>query len=133
MPNEFMRSAYPAARRSGITSHVMDAGPAVPHIKGMTPRFLILLLAFVGFTVYSVAVVAGHGYLGFLQLAGREPWAMQMLIDLVIALGLFLFWAYGDARAHRLPYWPFAIATLFLGSVGALAYLVVRERRIRRA
>jgi hypothetical protein len=93
----------------------------------MTPRFLILVAALLAFTAYSLVVVAGHGYTGFLTLAAREPWAMQMLIDLVIALGLFLIWAYRDARARGLPYWPFAAITLVLGSIGALAYLVVRE------
>ncbi len=111
----------------------MDAARGRGHMKGMTPRFLILLTAFVAFTVYSLIVTAGHGYTGFLTLALREPWAMQMLIDLVIALFLFLVWAYRDARARGLTYWPFAIATLLLGSVGALAYLVVREVKSPRA
>jgi hypothetical protein len=93
----------------------------------MTPRFLILVAALIAFTVYSLVVVAGHGYTGFLTLAAREPWALQMLIDLTIALGLFLVWAFRDARSRRLPYWPFAVATLLLGSIGALAYLVMRE------
>jgi Terpene cyclase DEP1 len=98
----------------------------------MTARFLILVAALVAFTVYSVVVVAGHGYTGFLTLAAREPWAMQMLLDLVIACGVFLFWAYGDARSRGLPYWPFAVVTLFLGSIGVLAYLVMREvKRVR--
>jgi hypothetical protein len=93
----------------------------------MTPRLLLLLAALAAFTVYSLAVVAGHGYVGFLTLAAREPWAMQMLIDLTIALVLFLVWAVRDARSVGLPVLPFAVATLFLGSVGALAYLVARE------
>jgi hypothetical protein len=99
----------------------------------MTSRFPILLVAFLAFTVYSLIVTASHGYTGFLTLALREPWAMQMLIDLVIALLLFLIWARRDAQARGLTYWPFAIATLFLGSVGALAYLVVREVKAPRA
>ena len=66
----------------------------------MTSRFPILLVAFLAFTVYSLIVTASHGYTGFLTLALREPWAMQMLIDLVIALLLFLVWARRDARAR---------------------------------
>jgi len=98
----------------------------------MTSRLLVLLLVLVGFAVYSAAVVVNYGYTGFLTLAGREPWALQMLIDLAIALVLFLVWAARDARARQLPYWPFAIATVLLGSVGPLAYLVARELRPAR-
>jgi hypothetical protein len=105
----------------------MAAPRAGGHIQGMTPRLVLLLAVFAAFTVYSLAVVAGHGYVGFLTLAAREPWAMQMLIDLVIALGLFLIWGSRDARAVGLPFLPFAAATVLLGSIGALAYLVARE------
>ena len=110
-----------------ITCDVIAGRRGRCHILGMTPRLLTLLLAFIAFAVYSAAVVAGHGYTGFIQLAGREPWALQMLIDLTIALVLFLVWAARDARTRGLPYWPFAVATVLLGSVGALAYLVARE------
>jgi hypothetical protein len=105
----------------------MAAARAGGKPEDMTPRFFILLAALVAFTVYSVVVVAAHGYVGFLTLAAREPWAMQMLIDLVISLVLFLAWASRDARARGLPLAPFAVATLLLGSVGALSYLVARE------
>ncbi|HTE53291.1 MAG TPA: hypothetical protein VK698_20695 [Kofleriaceae bacterium] len=98
----------------------------------MTPRFLLLLAAFLAFTIYSTAVVASHGYTGFLVLAWREPWAMQMLIDLCIAFALFLRWAATDARKQGLPFAPFAVAVVLLGSVGALAYLTVRELRAGR-
>jgi hypothetical protein len=98
----------------------------------MTARAALLLLVFAAFTIYSFIVVAGHGYTGFLVLAAREPWAAQMLVDLTIALGLFLLWAFRDARTRGLPFWPFAIATIFLGSIGALAYLVARELKPAR-
>jgi hypothetical protein len=93
----------------------------------MTSRFFFLVAVFAAFTVYSATVVASHGYTGFLVLAWREPWAGQMLIDLTIALGLFLGWAIRDGRARGIPTWPFVIATVLLGSIGALAYLVARE------
>lgn len=105
----------------------MDEQRVRPHIEAMTPRFLVLLTALVSFAAYTLMVVARHGYTGFVTLALDEPWAMQMLVDLVIALVLFLSWAYRDARERGLAYWPFAVATLLLGSVGALAYLAVRE------
>jgi hypothetical protein len=118
----------------------MDAGRGWPHIihmnmngtsetKALSARFLLPLVALIAFSVYSAAIVVNHGYVGFLQLAWREPWAMQMLLDLTIGMVLFLVWAAGDSRARGLPFWPFALVTLFLGSVGPLAYLVVRAVR----
>ena len=35
---------------------------------------------------------------------------------------------WGDARERGLPFWPYAVLGLFLGSVGPLAYLIHRER-----
>jgi hypothetical protein len=117
----------------------MDAGSGGPHTsfmnesKALSARFLLPLAALVAFSVYSAVIVMDHGYLGFLQLAWRDAWAMQMLIDLSIALVLFLVWAAPDSKARGLPFWPFALLTLFLGSVGALAYLVARGLRGPRA
>ncbi|MEJ7604135.1 MAG: hypothetical protein WKG01_40090 [Kofleriaceae bacterium] len=85
----------------------------------------------VAFTGYSLWVVAGHGYFGFLTLAGREPWAMQLLIDLVLACSFGLAWLSADARKRGIPRWPFVIATAFLGSVGLLGYLVYRALKPR--
>lgn len=82
----------------------------------------ILLL----FTAYSLWVVAGYGYTGFLALAWREPWAMQMLLDLVIACSFGLGWMFADAKKHSITTWPFVIVTVFLGSIGLLGYVVVR-------
>lgn len=54
------------------------------------------------FTVFSLWVVHGYGYTGFLSLAAREPWALQMLIDLALALVIAVRWLRADARArHR--------------------------------
>ena len=78
------------------------------------------------FTAFSLWVVAGHGYFGFLTLAGREPWAMQLLIDLVLACSFGLAWLSADARKRGIARWPFVVMTLFLGSVGLLGYLVYR-------
>lgn len=78
------------------------------------------------FTAFSLWVVDGHGYTGFLSLAGREPWALQMLLDLVIALSFALGWMRADARRRGIAAWPYFAATLGLGSIGILAYVVRR-------
>ena len=90
-------------------------------------RLIFLTALFAVFTIYSTLVVIQHGYSGFLTLAGNEPWALQMLIDLVIALLLFTSWMLRDARERAISPWPYLVGILTLGSIGALAYLVRRE------
>lgn len=85
---------------------------------------LLALAVLVPFTVFSLWVVATRGYTGFLSLSGREPWALQMLIDLSLALVLGVRWMAGDARKRGIAIWPFVILCVFLGSIGWLAYWV---------
>jgi len=92
-------------------------------------RLSILAVTFVAFTAYSLIVVAGQGYFGFLSLAWADPWGMQLFIDLCIALFLFTCWMIPDARSRGIPSWPYLLGILSLGSIGALAYLVHRELR----
>lgn len=87
----------------------------------------LVLVVLVAFTFYSAGVVARHGYFGFLELAWREPWGMQLLLDLTIAMVLVGGWIRGDARKHGIAAGPYLIALPFLGSIGALAYVVRRE------
>jgi len=95
----------------------------------MKSKLLLALVVLAGFGAYSVWVVAGHGYTGFLALAVREPWAMQMLLDLVIACSFAIGWMVHDARKHGIATWPYVIMIVLLGSIGLLAYVVRRELR----
>jgi hypothetical protein len=95
---------------------------------GSTLRLQALAAAAIlaGFGAFSLWVVYGHGYTGFLTLAGREPWALQMLLDLVLGLSFAVGWMRGDAKRRGLSAWPYIVVTLFLGSIGLLAYVVRR-------
>jgi uncharacterized membrane protein len=95
----------------------------------MKLRLFSLIIVFAVFSVYSTMVILDHGYTGFIELALTGGWAMQVFIDLCIALILFAIWMFGDAKERGLPFWPYFIATLTTGSVGALAYLVHRTIR----
>lgn len=81
------------------------------------------------FTAFSLWVVAGHGYFGFLTLARDEPWGLQLLLDLAIACSFAVGWMVADARKRQLTVWPFVVTTLFVGSIGPLAYVVRRGLR----
>ncbi len=88
----------------------------------------VTLAVFGGFSAW---LVLEEGYFGFVTLAAREGWALQMLIDLAIALFLFTPVMVRDARARGIVAWPFVVATIALGSIGALLYYVVRELKAR--
>jgi hypothetical protein len=94
----------------------------------MKPKDAAVLVLWLAFTAYTVVVMARHGPIGFLVLAWRDPWAMQMLLDLGIALSLFAGFVIGDARARGLRAWPWLLAMATCGSVGALPYLLYRRR-----
>lgn len=108
----------------GMTSTTL-ASPTSTGLSLRT-RALVATLILAAFGTYSLWVVAGHGYTGFLSLAGREPWALQMLLDLVIACSFGIGWMRRDARPRGIAIWPFAIATVALGSIGLLGYVVWR-------
>jgi hypothetical protein len=84
-------------------------------------------LVLFAFGAFSIWVVGTQGYLGFVTLAGREPWALQMLLDLVVSCALGIGWMVADARRRNLVVWPFVVATVLLGSLGLLAYVVRRR------
>jgi hypothetical protein len=107
----------------------MAAPRADRHGGAMNKRVLLPLLALLAFVGWSIWLVGGDSYFGFLYLARDEPWAAQMLTDLAVACFLVSSWMIRDARIHRLPVAPYLIATLFLGSIGPLAYLVHRGVR----
>ena len=94
-------------------------------------RLLALVVILVGFSAYTLSVMFTHGgVLGFLELASREPWGLQVFLDLCLVLTLFGAWLWRDARTLGLSPWPY-LALLSLGSPGALIYLVRRELLLR--
>lgn len=90
-------------------------------------KTLALVLLFLAFTIPSTVLVLDTGYFAFIHLAGREPWALQMLVDLAIACAVFTGWMWKDAASRRLRAWPYALLILTLGSIGILAYLIRRR------
>jgi hypothetical protein len=107
-----------------MTSDVMVFMTPLPHIRRM--KKLLPAIVLIPFTAYSVLVAEQNGPFGFLTLAAREGWAMQMLLDLCISLFIVGAWIRHDARAHNIPAWPYLVALPIFGSIGALAYLVHR-------
>src|SRR5687768_5860847 len=105
-----MSRTYSFRRLHVLTSEVMERGAPAAYEVSMQRKAVVALVILAAFTAYSLWVVAGYGYTGFLSLAAREPWGAQMLIDLVIACSFGLGWMFGDAKRRGITTWPFVIA-----------------------
>jgi hypothetical protein len=90
-------------------------------------KIALLLAVLVPFLVYSVFVVETEGYFGFITLALRERWGMQVLVDLAISMTLFNVWMVPDAKKRGIAAWPYIALSVAFGSIGALGYLVHRS------
>src|SRR6185369_12099879 len=96
-------------------------------------KAIVPLVVLVAFGALTAVLVVDDGYFGFIRLAMRERWALQMLLDVTISVGLFVLWMVPDARARGISPWPYVAACVTLGSLGALAYLVHRGLKSPRA
>jgi hypothetical protein len=90
-------------------------------------RTFLLSIVLFDFIVLSAYTVAEVGYLGIIVLQLDNWGGVQIITDLVIACSLMLIWMVDDARKRGTRVWPFAVVTLFAGSIGPLAYLLWRE------
>ncbi len=89
--------------------------------------FFVVLVAFSAFTFW----VATHSSVVAFTLAlpKSDPWTPQVTVDLLLMGSMAVVWMYGDSKKRGLPFVPFAVLTVFLGSIGLFTYLLVRERK----
>jgi hypothetical protein len=93
----------------------------------MNWKTIALLAVLVDFTALSFYALAELGVMGFIESAGAGGIAsITIFADLVIALSLVSLWMFQDARERGVSFAPYFVATLLLGSVGPLLYLVRR-------
>jgi hypothetical protein len=90
------------------------------------PRALLLAIL-TAFSALTAIALWHHGYWGILAPHFKSWGAAQVLVDLAIALALFLVWMWRDARASGRNPWPWAVLTLAAGSFGPLLYLLTRK------
>lgn len=88
---------------------------------------ILLTIIFAAFFALTAVAVWHHGVLGILELALGSFAGAQLLVDLVIALSLFLVWMWRDAHASGRNLWPWIVLTLVAGSFGPLLYLISRR------
>lgn len=93
----------------------------------MSKKLLILYVIFFDFLLYTGYVVWQEGYLTFIEVGLSGLWNIQITVDLVIACLLIISWMLVDAKQRGVNAWPYVIATLFVGSLAPLWYLIRRE------
>jgi hypothetical protein len=108
------KRAAPAAREQEVT---------------MNWKLMGLSTILAGFSAFTAYVVWQYGYVGLFERALADAATIQLSLDLVIALSVALLWIVRDARERGIGVAPYVVATVFLGSIGPLLYLVGRERR----
>jgi hypothetical protein len=96
-------------------------------------RIVLLSLVLVVFVAVEIAAIAAFGYIGVFEAMATNEATRLGFLDLVVSLGLVLVWMRQDAGQRALPFWPYAVVTLALGSAGPLAYLIYRELHATRA
>ena len=96
----------------------------------MSSRLVLLVGVLVAFGVLSTLALLDVGYLGILAPHFQSYGGGQVFADLCILAVMACVWMANDARKSGLSAWPFIVMTVFLGSFGPLAYLLVRELRV---
>ncbi len=89
----------------------------------------ILLLVLAGFSAISALALMEVGYIKIFTMHMSNWGSIQVLTDLVIACSLIACWMVRDAQQTGRTVWPYLVATLFLGTFGPLAYLLLAPRR----
>ena len=99
----------------------------------MTGRFFALLIVFAAFGGLSLMAIMDVGYFGILEPHFQSWGGAQVFVDLVIVCLLACIWMVHDARISGISAWPFIVLTMVAGSIGPMAYLLVRELKVPAA
>ena len=94
--------------------------------RASTMQRPLLLITLILFSALTALALWQHGYWGIFEPLLRSTAGLQVLVDLVIALTLFMAWMWGDARRLGRNPWPWIALTLLTGSFGPLLYLLGR-------
>ena len=89
----------------------------------------ILWVVTLAFAALTAVAVQQHGLTGILTYQLANTAGLQVLVDLAIALGLFIFWMWQDAKTKCISPWPWLVVTLLIGSFGPLFYLLYRQTK----
>lgn len=91
------------------------------------PRTFLTIVLVLFSALTTAALWQSGGLMGVVSWHVKSFGGAQVFADLVIALTLFMVWMWRDAKATGRIAWPWVIATLALGSIGPLLYLLTRR------
>jgi hypothetical protein len=89
---------------------------------------IALWLVTAAFVSFSLWVLMQIGYFGIWQGGFASLGSTQITLDLIIACTLVMGFIARDCRARGRAWWPWALMTLVLGSIGPLVYLLWPKR-----
>ena len=96
-------------------------------MKKLKPLIIVL---FIGFTAYTGYIAYVYGYTSVLKVAFSSLPAIQLYLDLAIALLLMMIWMISDVQKEGkswLAALPYIAITLVFGVIGPLLYLVCKK------
>jgi hypothetical protein len=99
------------------------------HANTRTAAQLVLSVAILAFSVFTIAAVAEHGVVGFLEEVTENMATLQVSIDTTILATLALIWIYRDSRGFGIPFAPYLLLTAATPSIGVMGYLLHRTSR----
>jgi hypothetical protein len=92
---------------------------------------IALGLVLAAFSFETAWAINHYGFVGVFREILGSPAGGLAFFDLAIALSLVTVWMWRDARERGASFWPYALLTAALGSVGPLLYLIRRESALR--
>jgi len=95
--------------------------------KPSSPVLPVVLLVFAVFSVW-VGVTDPVGWMAVVQ----AKWGAQIGLDLCISLSLLWTFMLRDPGVRAARPWPWMLATIVLGSIAPMLFLVIHRARARR-
>jgi hypothetical protein len=96
-------------------------------------RSLLTVVLILFGTLTAAALWQSGGITGIPSWHMKSVGGAQVFSDLVIALTLCMVWMWRDAKVVGRSVWPWLIATLALGSIGPLIYLLTRRVNVSKS
>ena len=90
----------------------------------MNKKQWLVAIVLLDFVALNAFVVWQYGYVGFVEAALSNLASVAVMVDLAIAISMIGVWMWNDAKRRGISPIPYLITSLFLGSVGPLAYLL---------
>ncbi|MDP2820205.1 MAG: DUF2834 domain-containing protein [Polaromonas sp.] len=91
----------------------------------------IVALVLIPFTVLSMASLWQVGYWALFTQQFANFGTQQVLADLLIAVGICMYWMWRDAQNTGRNPWPWLALSMVSGSFGPLLYFITAKKRVQ--